>query len=220
MDIVINEVEQDIIKELINIGLAKSADSFAQIAKDNVLLSVPDVQIMEPDTVLDFFPESSQTDTVVQSDVKGDLNGKTFIVFTEMQSNRLADLCLGGSSNFQGNYPAMKRSLLLEISNILTGALVTQLANLLSLHLYGTPPMIVPYAIRKNFKELISDLPLFKPFVLTVKTQFVNSGKLVEMPLLIVFDMDTVQKVLTIIRNKSAANSKWLTHPHGSTVVK
>jgi chemotaxis protein CheC len=206
----ITELERDFIREMVNIGLAKAADSFAVIARDKVLLSVPEVQIMDPREVPRVLPENDRTDTVVQSDVKGEVNGKTFILFNQNEAGRLAEICIGKEEDYKGNYAAMKRSLLLETSNILTGAIITQLANILKLHIYGSAPLVVPFALRKSFQDLISDFPVFKPFILTINTRFVNAGKLVELPLVIIFDMDTIEKILVIIRNRSKSGMNWL----------
>jgi chemotaxis protein CheC len=210
MDVVINDLEKDILREIINIGLAKAADSFATIARDKVFLSVPDVQIVSPEEMAMVMPAGNRSDAVIQSDIKGELNGKTFILFPEAQSTYLADVCIGPVTNFKGNYPAMRRSLLLEISNMLTGSIVTQLANIFRVNIYGSAPVAVPFGVRKSFIDLISDFPVFKPFILTVNTQFVNTGRMVELPLIIVFDMDTVTKIINIIREQSKNNKYWL----------
>ena len=206
----ISEQERDIIKEIVNIGLAKAADSFAMLSRDKVMLSVPDVRIVDPDEIDTLLLRHTRSDTLILSDVRGDLNGKTFLLFTENQSNKLAEVCMGPAQNFSGNYAALKRSLLLETSNILTAAIVTQLANLFKLHLYGSPPMIVNSSFNKKLHEIIEDFPAFKPFVLTVNTLFINRETHVELPLLIVFDITSMEKVLMIIRTQTAANKRWL----------
>lgn len=206
----ITELERDFIREMVNIGLAKAADSFAVIARDKVLVNVPEVQIMDPRDVSSVLPDNNRSDTVVLSDVKGEVNGKTFILFDEKEAIRLAEICIGREDEYKGNYAAMKRSLLLETSNILTGAIITQLANILKLHIYGSAPVVVPFALRKSFSDLISDFPVFKPFILTINTRFINAGKLVELPLVIIFDMDTIEKILGIIRSRSKNGMNWL----------
>jgi chemotaxis protein CheC len=206
----ITDLERDFIREIVNIGLAKAADSFAVIARDKVMVNVPSVEILDPKEVESVLPENSRTDTVVQSDVKGEVNGKTFILFDENEAARLAEICIGREEDYKGNYSAMKRSLLLETSNILTGAIITQLANILKLHIYGSAPVVVPFALRRSFHDLISDFPVFKPFILTINTRFVNAGQHVELPLVIIFDMDTIEKILVIIRQRSKVGTNWL----------
>ncbi len=199
----VSDVELDITREIINIGLAKVADSLAAIARETVLVNVPDMRLLNPVDLDKILPASNPQDMVIQSDIEGDLTGQTFLIFTQKQTENIANVCIGCRDNYKGNYNAMEKSLLLEISNILTGALVTQLANLLGFSLHGLPPQFVPYRERHTFLELIKNLHLCKPFVLTVKTEFKNSGNIAEMPLLVVFDADTFEKVIAAVRNKN-----------------
>jgi chemotaxis protein CheC len=46
MYIIINELEKDVLREIISIGLARAADSFSSFAKGGVLLDVPDIKII------------------------------------------------------------------------------------------------------------------------------------------------------------------------------
>ncbi|RYG19718.1 MAG: hypothetical protein EOO07_06310 [Chitinophagaceae bacterium] len=204
----VSDVDLDITREIINIGLAKVADSLAIIAKETVLVNVPDVRILNPNDLDKVLPASNPQDIVIQSDIDGDLSGQTFLIFSKTQTENIANICIGSKDNFKGNYSALEKSLLLEISNILTGALVTQLANILNFKLHGLPPQFVPYRERSTFLELIKNLHLSKPFILTVKTEFKNTGSIAEMPLLVVFDADTFDKVLTTLRDKHTATGK------------
>ena len=203
-----SDVDLDIAREIINIGLAKVADSLAVIARETVHVNVPDVKIMNPDELDKILPTSKPQDIVIQSDIGGDITGQTFIIFTKLQMENIAGICIGCRDDFEGNYTALEKSLLLEISNILTGALVTQLANILKFKMHGLPPQFVPYRDRHTFVELIKNLHLCKPFVLTVKTEFKNSGSIIEMPLLVVFDANTFDKVITAIRDEQKTTGK------------
>lgn len=198
----VSEVELDITREIINIGLAKVADSLATIAKETVLVDVPDVRLLNPDDLDKVLPASNPQDIVIQSDVEDDISGETFLIFTQKQIENISEVCIGCKDNFSGNYGAMEKSLLLEISNILTGALITQLADILHFKLHGLPPQFVPFRDRVTFLELIKNLHSCRPFVFTVKTEFKNTGNIAEMPLLVVFDAETFDKVINAIRHK------------------
>jgi chemotaxis protein CheC len=203
----VSEVELDITREIINIGLAKVADSLAAIAKETVLVNVPDIRLLDPEDLDKVLPASNPSDVVIQSDVVGDISGQTFLIFTQRQIDNISNVCIGCKEDFLGNYGAMEKSLLLEISNILTGALVTQLADILHFRLHGLPPQFVPFRDRNTFHELIKNLHTCRPFVFTVKTEFKNTGSIAEMPLLVVFDAETFDKVITAIRHKNEKKS-------------
>ncbi|WP_225986401.1 chemotaxis protein CheC [Rufibacter sp. LB8] len=201
MELQVNELERDIIKEILNIGLARAADSFAAIAKDRVLLKVPDLQLMEPEDLLKIVRAYESSHIIIQSDIKGELNGSTLMLFSDMHVQQLSNVCLGLQVDGKDPLSEMQESLLLEISNIITGALVTQLANILKANIYGSPPVAPKHDIAESLKDIFTDHPLFQPLVFTVITQFTNNYKKVELPLLLFFDTNTFIKILEIIRS-------------------
>lgn len=196
----ITELERDIIKEILNIGLARAADSFAAIAKDKVLLKVPDITLIEVKDLLNLVATYEDTHVIIQSDVKGEFNGATLMLFSDDHIVRLSEICLSMLEVQKGELTVMQESLLLEISNIITGALVTQLANILKANIYGSPPKAPKSHIADSPKGILVQHPLFQPLVFTVVTQFTHSSKSVELPLLLFFDTNTLLKMLDTIR--------------------
>lgn len=201
MELQVTDLEKDIIKEILNIGLARAADSFAVIAKDVVLLKVPDLQLTDPKEILKLVADYENTHVIIQSDIKGDFNGSTLMLFSDAQIERLSEVCLNIKMPYEGKLNDMQESLLLEISNIITGALVTQLANILKSNIYGSPPVAPKGDIADSLKDILAHHPLFQPMVFTVLTQFTNFTKVVELPLMIFFDTNTFIKILDIIRS-------------------
>lgn len=196
----ISELERDIIKEILNIGLARAADSFAAIAKDKVLLKVPDIKLVELKELILLVEQYADTHNIIQSDIKGEFNGATLMLFSDEHVVRLSEVCLSMLEVQRGELSVMQESLLLEISNIITGALVTQLANILKADIYGSPPKAPKTQIADSLKDILVQHPLFKPLVFTVITRFTHNSKSVELPLLLFFDSNTLFKMLQIIR--------------------
>jgi len=196
----VTELERDIIKEILNIGLARAADSFAAIAKDKVLLKVPDLQLIEVKELLSLVARYENTHVIIQSDVKGEFNGATLMLFSDEHVARLSEVCLGMLQVQEGVLSTMQESLLLEISNIITGALVTQLANILKADIYGSPPKMPKSHMADSLKDILVQHPLCQPLVFSVITLFTNAYKSVELPLLLFFDTNTLLKMLHIIR--------------------
>lgn len=197
----ITELERDIIKEILNIGLARAADSFAAIARDKVLMKVPDITLIEVKELLTLVAKYEDSHVIIQSDIKGELNGATLMIFSDNHIVRLSEICLSMVDVQKGELSVMQESLLLEISNIITGALVTQLANILKSNIYGSPPKAPKSHIADSLKSILVQHPLFQPLVFTVITQFSHNSKSVELPLLLFFDTNTLLKILDIIRS-------------------
>ncbi|MFD2516105.1 chemotaxis protein CheC [Pontibacter locisalis] len=196
----VTDLERDIIKEIINIGLARAADSFAAIARDKVFLKVPDIQLIEIKQLIELVTKYENTHSIIQSEIKGDFNGATLMLFSDDHISRLSEVCLGMLDVQKGELSVMQESLLLEISNIITGALVTQLANILKTNIYGSPPKAPKNSIADSLKDILVQHPLFQPLVFTVITRFTHDSRSVELPLLLFFDSKTLLKILEIIR--------------------
>lgn len=202
MELQISDLEKDIIKEILNIGLARAADSFASISRDRVLLKVPSMELITAREVLGMLQRFESTHEIIQSDIKGDFNGVTLMVFSAKHINKLSEACLNMPGNYKNSLDEMQESLLLEISNIITGAFVTQLANILKANIYGSPPSHPGKGTLDNsLKHILSFNPLFQPIIFTVVTHFTNNEQMVELPLFLFFDTQTFSKILDIIRS-------------------
>ena len=210
MYIVINELEKDVLREIISIGLARAADSFSNFSKGGILLNVPEVKIIEPKVLPDVIDEYEEIYFVIRSVISGDLNGKTFLLFTAENIQKIADVCLEEGARESANYQEEKDGILLEISQIITAALAKQLSDILKLDLTTDEPITLFSKEASSIKQILDDLPEYQPFVITIKTQFKNLVKEVELPMLVVFDAISVSTLLRIIRRDNLYDYKLL----------
>ena len=200
MDLSMTDLERDIIREILNIGLARAADSFAIIAKERVLLEVPNIDLLMSDDILQKVRDYQSKHVAIQSDIRGDFNGTTLMFFSGQHVQRLSRVCLRMQTSETLEVNELQESLLLEISNIITGALVTQLANILKANIYGAPPTAPHGDIADTLQSLIPEQQL-QPLIFTVITQFSDKDNMVELPLMLFFDRVTFIKILEIIRS-------------------
>lgn len=194
------ELERDIIREILNIGLARAADSFAIIAKERVLLEVPNIDLLMSDDIRHLVREYQSRHVAIQSDIRGDFNGTTLMFFSGQHVQRLSRVCLRMQTDESLEVNELQESLLLEISNIITGALVTQLANILKANIYGAPPTAPRGDIADTMQALMPEQQL-QPLIFSVITQFSDKDNMVELPLVLFFDRLTFLKILEIIRS-------------------
>ena len=186
MDLSMTDLERDIIREILNIGLARAADSFAIVAQERVLLEVPNIDLLMSDDILRRVREYQSQHVPIQSDIRGDFNGTTLMFFSGQHIQRLSRVCLRMQTD--------------EISNIITGALVTQLANILKANIYGAPPVAPRGDIADHMQNLMPE-EMLQPLIFSVITQFSDKDNTVELPLMLFFDRVTFQKILEIIRS-------------------
>ena len=200
MDLSMTELERDIIREILNIGLARAADSFAVIAQERVLLEVPSIDLLMSNDILSKVREYQSRHVPIQSDIRGDFNGTTLMFFSGQHVQRLSRVCLRMQTTETLEVNELQESLLLEISNIITGALVTQLANILKANIYGAPPIAPRGDIAESMQNLVPEQQL-QPLIFSVITQFSDRDNMVELPLMLFFDRVTFEKILEIIRS-------------------
>ena len=194
------DLERDIIREILNIGLARAADSFAIVAQERVLLEVPNIDLLMSDDILRKVREYQSRHVPIQSDIRGDFNGTTLMFFSGQHIQRLSRVCLRMQTDESLVLSELQESLLLEISNIITGALVTQLAHILKANIYGAPPVAPRGDIADTMLSLLPE-QMLQPLIFSVITQFSDKDNTVELPLMLFFDRVTFQKILEIIRS-------------------
>ena len=199
MNLSMTELERDIIREILNIGLARAADSFAAVAQEKVLLEVPNLDLLMSDDILRKVQEYGVNHVAIQSDIRGDFTGTTLMFFSGQHVQRLSRVCLRMQVSDSIQVNELQESLLLEISNIITGALVTQLANILKANIYGAPPSTFSGDIKALATHLAPGEAL-QPLIFSVITQFSDENNSVELPLMLFFDRATFEKILDIIR--------------------
>ena len=195
-----SELERDIIREILNIGLARAADSFAVIAQERVMLEVPNLDLLPSSSIIERVREYQASYVAIQSDIRGDFNGSTFMFFSGQHVQRLSKVCLRMQVTDSLKLNELQESLLLEISNIITGALVTQLANILKANIYGAPPQVPTGDLGVALHALMPDQEALQPLIFSVITQFSDKSNSVELPLMLFFDRATFAKILDIIR--------------------
>ncbi|HEX8656449.1 MAG TPA: chemotaxis protein CheC [Hymenobacter sp.] len=200
MDLSMTDLERDIIREILNIGLARAADSFAVIAQERVLLEVPNIDLLVSDDILLRVRDYQAKHVPIQSDIRGDFNGTTLMFFSGQHIQRLSRVCLRMQTTETLEVNELQESLLLEISNIITGALVTQLANILKANIYGAPPTVPRGDITEIMQSVLPQHQL-QPLIFSVITQFSDKDNMVELPLMLFFDRVTFTKILEIIRS-------------------
>ncbi|MVN75525.1 hypothetical protein GO988_04225 [Hymenobacter sp. HMF4947] len=195
-----NELERDIIREILNIGLARAADSFAVIAQERVMLEVPNLDLLPSTDIISRVRDYQSRYVAIQSDIRGDFNGSTFMFFSGQHIQRLSRVCLRMQVSESLVLDELQQSLLLEISNIITGALVTQLANILKANIYGAPPLAPTGDLALSLQSLMPEPDTLQPLIFSVITQFSDKDNSVELPLMLFFDRATFEKILEIIR--------------------
>ncbi|NOU16435.1 MAG: hypothetical protein HOO91_02620 [Bacteroidales bacterium] len=145
----LSEDQVDYLKEIINIGIGRSANALNKIVKNRVTLKVPILQII---TFQEFNSrlESSTGNllSIVSMDFKGDLSGKVELVFPSPSAVKIVDILTDKAYN-DLEMDQLRSSTLNEVGNIVLNSLIGTLGNLLKTRFRFSIPRFKECAINE-----------------------------------------------------------------------
>lgn len=184
--------------DIISHALTKAASSLSGIAQKQVKITVPSFELVDDIEVFISKISDDNIEVMVQSEINGDLYGQTILLFSSKQIEDLEEACFDFKIQ-PGDKTEIRKSFLLEVSNILTETIVTEFSNRLYLNLYGSVPLD-PVPVKGLSKEkLILNLDV-SYMIFTVYTSFVEHGKNVSLPMMLVFDYENLRKIIELIK--------------------
>lgn len=144
----ITDEERDILQEIMNIAFGKAAADLAEVINIFVVLSVPYIRVLKasqlPDYLRDEIRDFSSI-SIVEQNFRGKFKGSAFLVFPAGAGKGLITM-LGADheANFEtGSLEVLEKETLMEVGNILIGACVGKMTELLGDVVTYSPPKVV-----------------------------------------------------------------------------
>jgi len=139
----LSELELDALAELVNIGVSHAASSLREMVGQQVLLSVPKVELLNRAHALEVLceREDSRLVAVVQA-FEGDITGRVLLIFPDHSSLELVRTVIGGQLS-SDDIVELEQEALAEIGNIILNACLATIANLLKRSLKMSLPSIL-----------------------------------------------------------------------------
>lgn len=153
----------DVLKEMINIGVGKSAGSLNTLLNKHINLQVPIVRIMHYNELKEYLSEfKDENYASVTLSFKGDLVGNTKLLFTSSNAAKLVDN-FTGENQIDIDLDSIRSGVLNEIGNIVINAVMGTFSNMLEIHLdyivpffeEGGKTIIIPKELNKNQSMIV-----------------------------------------------------------------
>lgn len=142
MNKVLTTDEHELVVELMNIGMGRAANALSQMVQDEVLLSVPQLQFLNPiEASGSFCHYMPGTLAGVMQDFSGFMNGRAALLFPEARSLELVRAILGEDMSI-GEISELEQETLAELGNILLNNCLATLANLLNQQIQTDLPQV------------------------------------------------------------------------------
>ncbi|MCR9249563.1 MAG: hypothetical protein NXI20_04035 [bacterium] len=142
--------ELEVAKQLMHGGLYSAIKSMGQILNSPISL-----QILPEENLV--FKPSNQESHIVKTVLKGEIIGTCYLILTEHEVNIINSTGLPKSVMLDNseNGKAIRTGFITEIDNMISAAVVTELANSLNILLYGDVPsqMKLPNSVVSEYLE-------------------------------------------------------------------
>lgn len=150
--------ETEILQEIMNIAFGQSAANLAEVIETQVVLSVPFIKIMQVKELPEYFKnhvKDYKNINLVEQKFWGRFKGDALLVFSSGAGKELITLLQHeGTMPESESVDILEREMLMEVGNILIGACVGKIAELLNDVITYTPPILI---VGKEYEEAIAD---------------------------------------------------------------
>jgi len=193
----LTSAENKVAQDIINSGLTNAAHSMEQIVQSKVQIDAVDFTLKKSGDTTLFTAKKSPNIHLLKTVLKGDLKGVCYLVLSMDEVNTIHEKCLPEKMLGTNSAKAlmMKGAILTEIDNMLSAAMITELANHLEVDIHGDVPhlkVVKPeninqviaqeaeeYACQLNFKAVFhaKELDISPDFVWLLDDDFIHKIK-------------------------------------------
>ncbi len=141
--IVLSELERDALTEIVNIGVSRAASSLRKMIGDQVLLSVPSIDVVSRRRAARLISEREAAELIaVRQDFSGPFSGRALLIFPQHTSLELVRAVTGGELSAE-DVLEMEHEALAETGNIILNSCLATMANMLRRSLTMTIPEVL-----------------------------------------------------------------------------
>lgn len=139
----LGDLELDALTELVNLGVSQAATSLAVMVKEEVVLSVPSVVLVDRDEAIRILGAREASKLVAVHQVfEGEITGRALLIFPEAKSLELVRAVVGGELSLE-EIIELEQEALAETGNIILNSCLATIANQLERSLKISLPEII-----------------------------------------------------------------------------
>lgn len=136
------EDQIDALKEIVNIGIGKAANTLNMMTGKHIELHVPEVKLLLNDDLINEINDKNNNLALssINLNFKGTINGSARLIFPTESASKLVATFTDESDNSIDDLDTIRSATLSEIGNIVLNSLIGTISNLLKINLTYTPP--------------------------------------------------------------------------------
>lgn len=141
--VALSEIEHDALTELVNIGVSRAAAGLRQMVGEEILLSVPSIDVVGHQAAITLISEREGNELVaVRQDFSGAFAGRALLIFPEANSLELVRAVLGDDMP-SDEIAGMEQEALAETGNVILNGCLATMANMLQQSLSMSLPEVL-----------------------------------------------------------------------------
>jgi chemotaxis protein CheY-P-specific phosphatase CheC len=124
--------------QIMSAGFERAARSFSSLVNKKVKVTRCKATVLHATEARTPLSEESALLYVLVTQIIGTISGKSFLIFSQAESEEIFS-----AINLPRSNEALNEAFLMEIDNIISASVIAELANALSLEVYGDVPVLV-----------------------------------------------------------------------------
>ncbi|SFK84789.1 chemotaxis protein CheX [Methylocapsa palsarum] len=193
----LDELELDALTELVNIGVSKAALSLREMIGEQVLLSVPNLDLISRARAIETLGKNEPNNLVAVHQVfEGEIHGRALLIFPETRSLELIRAVTSSSLPLE-DVLELEQEALAETGNILLNGCLATIANLLQ----RTLKISLPEILRGDSATLFSlpPPPESGDFVLFVYINFTVRERDIQGYIALLMDLPSLEALKILL---------------------
>ncbi|MBL8959347.1 MAG: chemotaxis protein CheC [Gemmatimonadetes bacterium] len=195
-------VQLDALREVANIGAGHAATALSQMTGQTIMISVPTINIAALDEIPTHVGDPVEPVAAVLMEMRGDLQGRTLLVFPRPTAVRLAGLMLKRPGSTGDTLSALEESAIKEAGNILSAAYMNALSDFMGITLLPSPPSLAIDMAQAVLTTAYLQFGADKDMVFCVETEFVmhDAGERLRGFFLLLPELASLRAILRAVR--------------------
>ena len=165
---------------IFQLGCEDAALTLSKVVHQPISLQEIDVQVSSTHEFDFHFQCPNDCNYLLTTEVIGELKGKSFLCFTQQEVDTLSSVAFPNKAIGEIT-PSMVSALLLELDNMLSARVITQIANILDIKIFGDVPELYnvePQEVKPMISEALSSYVAAEQseWVLMAHVKFLSEG--------------------------------------------
>lgn len=205
----IDEKGKEILSKLASQGAKSSSEAISKLLTKSVSLDVKDVSYLELDRVSRSLFDSETVVTTLYLKITGDVAGSIVLVFPNECAYFLVDLLSeSDKEERKTSFSDYEKSILKEISNIISGAFLKSLADYLDLSLVESIPDMSTDMAQATIDSVLIDFAKSSENAITIDMEIGSHEEKIQGHFFLLFDAKSAGIIINSLRGKITAEEK------------